>query len=218
MNINYDFKNPHLLDVALTHISYANENRVESNQRLEFLGDSILSFVVAEYIYEKFPDFDEGRLTEIRAGAVCEKSLSEIAKKMNLCMGLKLGRAEADKGRYKASILCDTYEAVLGAIYLDGGMNAAKKWIMLHLDEMLETAENTDFRNYKSDIQNYFQKRDKGRDVVEYKIIYKKGPEHLPIFGVEALYKGVVIGRGEGKNLKEAEQKAAKMAIEDIEK
>ena len=134
MNIGYSFKNKKLLDIAMTHISYANEKGVESNQRLEFLGDSVLSLIVSEYIYCEFSNHDEGRLTEIRAGSVCEKSLADVAKKLGLGDGVKFGKSEsACNGKDKPSILCDTYEAVLGAIYLDGGMDAAKKWVMENL-------------------------------------------------------------------------------------
>lgn len=214
MNIGYEFKNEKLLDVALTHISLANEKNIESNQRLEFLGDSILSFVVAEYIYNKFTDLAEGRLTEVRAEAVCERSLAEAAKKMGLGKAVKFGKSESRVGADKPSILCDTYEAVLGAIYLDGGIEPAKKWIMDTLKETIEAAKFIHWHNYKSEIQNYFQKRDKGTDVVSYTLIERKGPDHMPEFKVNAIYRGKVIGTGVGKNLKSAEQAAAKMATE----
>lgn len=218
MNIGYEFKNRRLLNTALTHISLANEIGIESNQRLEFLGDSILSFVVAEYIYDRFNDLDEGRLTEMRAGAVCEKSLAEVAEKMGLGGAVKFGRSECGEGAHKPSILCDTYEAVLGAIYLDGGMDVAREWIMNNLKDNIEAAAHMDYRNYKSEVQNYFQKRDKGSEVVRYKLVERKGPDHMPEFTVEATYKGKVIGKGKGKNLKSAEQAAAKQAMEEIEK
>lgn len=218
MKINYEFKNKSLLETALTHISYANERKTESNQRLEFLGDSILSFVVAEYIYDKHRECDEGKLTEIRAAAVCERSLSEVAAKLGLGEALKLGKAEGSRGGTKPSILCDTYEAVLGAIYLDSDIETAREWIMGNLKENIKRAENMDFTNYKSAIQNYFQKRDKCREVVGYRLVEKTGPDHMPTFRVEAIYKGNVIGTGEGRNLKAAEQMAAKEAYESVEK
>lgn len=218
MDIGYEFKNKKLLDTALTHISLANECGIESNQRLEFLGDSILSFVVAEYIYGKFTSSDEGRLTEMRAGAVCEKSLADVAEKMGLGTAVRFGKSETYTGAHKPSILCDTYEAVLGAIYLDGGMTAAKKWIMGNLKEKIEAAAHMDFRNYKSEIQNYFQKRDKGNEVVVYELVSRSGPDHMPIFTVKAVYKDKVIGRGTGGNRKTAEQAAAKQAMMKIER
>lgn len=218
MNIGYEFKNKKLLNTALTHISLANEAGVESNQRLEFLGDSILSFVVAEYIYNKFEKLDEGRLTEMRAGAVCEKSLADVADKMGLGGAVRFGKSEFVTGAHKPSILCDTYEAVLGAIYLDGGIDAAKKWIMNNLKDKIEAAAHMDFRNYKSEIQNYFQKRDKGSEVVRYRLVGRKGPDHMPEFTVDAVYKDKIIGKGVGRNRKAAEQAAARQAMEEIEK
>lgn len=217
MNIGYEFKNKDLLQMALTHISLANEKSIESNQRLEFLGDSILSFIVAEYIYNQFTDLAEGRLTEIRAAAVCEKSLAEAARKMDLGSGLMFGKSEkVCNGFNKASILADTYEAVLAAIYLDGGIDAAKDWVMGNLKDSINATTAIDMRNYKSEIQNYFQKRDKGREVVKYNLLERIGPDHMPTFKVEAVYKGKVIGTGKGKNRKIAEQAAAKMALERI--
>lgn len=213
MNIGYEFKNKNLLKTALTHISLANEINTESNQRLEFLGDSILSFVVAEYIYERFTGMLEGQLTEVRAAAVCEKSLAAAAKKMNLGSGLKFGRSEAYNGANKPSILCDTFEAVLGAIYLDGGIEPARKWILDNLSETIDAARHMDFHNYKSELQSHYQKRDKNRDVVTYDLIRRTGPDHMPEFTVGAMYNGKRIGIGVGKNLKSAEQAAAKQAL-----
>lgn len=216
MNIGYIFKNKELLDIAMTHISFANEKNIESNQRLEFLGDSVLSLIVSEYIYKELGNFDEGKLTEIRAAAVCERSLAEAAKRMDLGRHIKFGRSESEDGLNKPSILCDTYEAVLGAIYLDGGMNEARKWVMTNLSDIIRDAEHMDFHNYKSEIQNYFQKRDKGTEVVTYNLLKKSGPDHNPEFSVEAVYKGNVIGKGVGKSRKTAEQEAAKFAIEKL--
>lgn len=219
MNIGYEFKDKSLLKKALTHISLANERGIESNQRLEFLGDSILSIIVAEYIYNEFKDLDEGRLTEVRAGAVCEKSLAAAAERLNLGQLVMFGKSEERcGGAKKASILCDTYEAVLGAIYLDGGMEPAKKWVLENLKETIDAAQHMDFRNYKSELQSYFQKRDKGREVVTYSLVKRTGPDHAPQFEVNAEYLGKVIGNGTGKNLKEAERRAAKQALSLINK
>ena len=213
MDIGYNFKDKKLLSTALTHISLANEKGIESNQRLEFLGDSILSFVVAEYIYNEFKDLDEGMLTMVRAEAVCEKSLAEAAKKIGLGDAVSFGRSESNVGKEKPSILCDTFEAVLGAIYLDGGIEPAKKWIMDNLKETIDRAKEADFTNYKSEIQSFYQKRDKNREVVTYSLLERKGPDHEPIFTVNAEYQGKIIGRGTGKNRKTAEQNAAKDAL-----
>ncbi|WP_226391589.1 ribonuclease III [Ructibacterium gallinarum] len=217
MNIGYTFRDQSLLKKALTHISLANECGIESNQRLEFLGDSILSFVVAEHIYHEFKNMDEGRLTEMRAAAVCEKSLAAAAREMDLGSGVRFGKSETVcGGKNKASILADTFEAVLGAIYLDGGMEPARAWILEHLGEIIEHSSKMDFRNYKSEIQTYFQKRDKGTDVVTYRMTGRKGPDHKPEFSVEAVYRGKVIGKGTGGSRKAAEQQAARQALEAL--
>lgn len=217
MKIGYEFKDKSLLKKAMTHISLANERNIESNQRLEFLGDSILSFVVAEYIYERFTGLLEGRLTEVRAAAVCERSLAAAAKKMNLGCGLMFGKSEVHNGANKPSILCDTFEAVLGAIYLDGGIEPARKWILDNLAETIDAARHMDFHNYKSELQSFFQKRDKNRDVVTYRLMKRTGPDHMPEFTVCAVYNGCEIGTGTGRNMKSAEQAAAKQALAAID-
>lgn len=212
--INYEFKNKSLRKKAFTHISRANEMGIESNQRLEFLGDSILSLIVAEYIYENYPEYPEGKLTELRAAIVCEKTLAKIARKLGLGEKLVFGRSEAkSNGKDKDSILADTFEALLAAIYLDSDMETAKKVTLNVLGETLKGANLIDLRNYKSEIQTYFQKRDKSKEVVGYKTVSKDGPDHAPSFCVEAIYMGEVIGYGKGKNRKIAEQNAAKDAL-----
>ena len=219
MNIHYTFKNEKLLKLALTHISLANDMGIESNQRLEFLGDSVLSYVIASRIYKLYPKFDEGELTKIRAALVCEKSLAELAREMELGGGIMFGRSEAmSLGSKKDSILADTFEAVLGAIFLDSGIEAAEKWVLEVFGNRLENLKVVGERNYKSDLQIYFQKRDKGNDVVKYRLKDKKGPDHNPEFFVEAVYKNQVIGEGNGKNRKIAEQNAAKQALDKREK
>lgn len=219
MEIAYTFRNKALLNMALTHVSFANEREIESNQRLEFLGDSILSFVVAEYLYHKYPDFDEGRLTEIRAAAVCEKSLAAASRKMHIGDAIKFGKSEkVCGGKEKDSILADTFETILGAIYLDSDIDTARAWIMKQLIQQIEHATTLDLRNYKSEIQSYFQKRDKGTEVVCYRLKERTGPDHCPVFSVEAVYKDKVIGTGTGSSMKRAEQAAAKEALLKIEK
>ncbi len=215
--IGYEFKDKSLQRKAFTHISRANEMGIESNQRLEFLGDSILSLIVAEYIYENHPEFPEGKLTELRAAIVCEKTLAKIARELKLGDELVFGRSEAkSNGKEKDSILADTFEALLAAIYLDSNMETAKKWVLGVIGDTLKNAGNIDLRNYKSEIQTYFQKRDKSKEVVGYKTISKDGPDHAPVFFVEAIYQGEIIGKGKGKNRKLAEQSAAKDAIERL--
>ncbi len=219
MKLDYQFRNPKLLETALTHISLANEKGIESNQRLEFLGDSVLSLTVTEFIYQEFPGMDEGRLTEIRAAAVCEKSLAAVARKLNMGDAIRFGKSEAVcGGKDKDSILCDTFEAVLGAMYLDGGFDVCRNWVLSNLRETIQASAKMDFTNYKSELQTYFQKRDKGTDVVFYQLINRGGPDHQPTFEVEAVYRGKSIGHGVGGSRKEAEQRAAKQAFHNLKK
>ncbi len=217
MKLDYEFKNPKLLEIALTHISLANERGIESNQRLEFLGDSVLSLVVAGYIYQEFKELDEGRLTEIRAAAVCEKSLAKAARVLEMGNAIRFGKSEAVcGGKDKDSILCDTFEAVLGAMYLDGGFEVCREWVLKNLRETILESASLDFTNYKSELQTYFQKRDKGTDVVSYRLTKREGPDHDPTFSVEAVYRGEIIGSGRGGSRKEAEQQAAKQAFRNL--
>ncbi len=217
MNIRYQFKNYKLLELALTHISYANDTHIESNQRLEFLGDSVLSYIIASKIYDLYPKCHEGELTKIRAALVCEKSLAELSRKMDLGGSIKFGRSEAKScGADKDSILADTFEAVLGAIFLDSGIEAAEKWTLEIFGDKLEDVDSASETNYKSELQIYFQKRDKGCEVVTYSLKEKSGPDHDPEFFVEAVYQNKIIGEGRGKSRKIAEQNAAKQALRRI--
>lgn len=219
MNIGYEFKNKRLLDLALTHISLANDMKKDSNQRLEFLGDSVLSFVIASEIYRLHPECDEGDLTKIRAVLVCEKSLAELSGELELGTGIKFGRSEAKSdGVHKASILADTFEAVLGAIYLDSDVETAKKWVLRVFGDRIKNVEISAEINYKSELQIFFQKRDKNTEVVRYRLVNKSGPDHNPSFLVEAVYQEKIIGVGKGKSRKVAEQNAAKDAFERMEK
>ncbi len=219
MNIGYEFNNNELLELALTHISLANDLRIPSNQRLEFLGDSVLSYIIATKLYELYPDYDEGSLTQIRAALVCEKSLAELARKLDLGCGIKLGRSEArSNGVNKDSILADTFEAVLGAIFLDSNGEVAKEWTLNVFGDKLNDVKVDMELNYKSELQIYFQKRDKNTEVVRYKLTEKSGPDHAPQFLVEAVYQNKVIGFGKGKSRKIAEQNAAKDAFDKMGK
>ena len=214
MKIGYDFKDGKLLELALTHISLANDMRVESNQRLEFLGDSVLSQIIATEIYKLYPECDEGELTKIRAALVCEKSLAELAGELELGKGIKFGRSEAKSdGEHKASILADTFEAVLGAIYLDSDDKTAREWTLRVFGDRIKNVQVESEKNYKSELQIYFQKRDKNTEVVRYSLEKKSGPDHNPSFTVEAVYQGKIIGKGTGKTRKIAEQNAAKDAF-----
>lgn len=219
MNIGYDFNDKSLLELAMTHSSLANALKKESNQRLEFLGDSVLSYIIATEIYKMFPKCNEGELTEIRAALVCEKSLAELSRNLNLGTKIKLGKSETKtNGVNKDSILADTFEALLGAIYLDSDGETAREWVLKVFGDKIKNIEITPEVNYKSDLQIYFYKRDKSTEVVRYNLIKKTGPDHNPSFEVEAVYQGKVIGAGKGKNRKIAEQDAARDAFERMKK
>lgn len=219
MNIGYTFKNRKILELAFTHISFANDTRTESNQRLEFLGDSVLSHIIAAELYGIFKDLDEGELTKIRAALVCEKSLAALSRELDLGREIRFGRAEAkSNGKDKDSILADTFEALLGAIYLDSDFETARRWVLNAFGDRIKNITVISEINYKSELQIYFQKRDKGSEVVTYRLKQKVGPDHDPMFYVEALYQGKVIGEGSGKSRKLAEQNAARAAYEGMKK
>lgn len=216
--LGYTFQDQSLLVNALTHSSYANENRArgsQSNERLEFLGDSVLGMVTADYLYRAHPDLPEGDLTRTRAALVCEESLVEVARVWNLGEYLKLGKGEnAGGGRQRPSIQADAVEAVLAAVYLDGGIGSARKIIQKYiLDREAEKACN---RDYKTALQELVQ-RESGQ-VLLYRLIGANGPDHAKIFAVEVDLNGTCVGRGEGRSKKEAEQSAAKAAIAELQK
>ncbi|MEE1054147.1 MAG: ribonuclease III [Acutalibacteraceae bacterium] len=213
-NLNYKFKNIQLLKNALIHSSYANENRgnIHSNERLEFLGDSVLSIIVSEHIYNRFPNMPEGELTRLRASLVCEKSLCAFSRELGIGDYLKLGKGE-DKngGRERDSILADAFEAVLAAIYLDGGMEAAKKHIMNTVLHDIKHHDDDTFKDYKTTLQEIIQRNPE--ESVTYILIDESGPDHDKRFTVEVHLNSNVIGTGTGKNKKQAEQMAAKQAL-----
>ena len=211
--LGYAFRDTGLLENALTHSSYANENRGKSqgsNERLEFLGDSILGMVVADYLYRAHPNLPEGDLTRTRAALVCEGSLVEVAHALGLGEHLKLGRGEdAGGGRNRPSIQADAVEALLAAVYLDGGIGSARKIIQRFiLDREEEKGAN---RDYKTALQELVQ-RESGQ-VLEYRLTGASGPDHAKVFAVEVDLNGNTVGAGQGRSKKEAEQNAAKAAI-----
>ncbi len=213
--INYKFKDKKYLNVALTHSSFANEKKdhTKSNERLEFLGDSVLSIVVSDYIFKKLPNLPEGELTKLRASLVCEKSLCEFAKELGLGDYLKLSKGEAKSGgASRASILSDAFEAVIASIYLDGGLEEAKKFILKYVIPAIENPKPVVFRDYKTDLQEIIQKNPE--DVLEYVLVNESGPDHKKHFVVEVRLDNNVIGKGGGKSKKEAEQQAAREALE----
>ena len=217
-NIGYKFKNEELLTMALTHSSFANESKsnCQSYERLEFLGDSILSFIVSTNIYEKFKALPEGAMSKLRAAIVCERSLEECARAINIGQYLILSKGEElTGGRQRPSILADVFEAILAAIYLDGGIEPAKDFIMTHLKDALEKAHSGKgiFNDYKTALQEIVQENDNN---VEYVHVKEEGPEHNKIFTVEVNFMGEKLAGGTGRSKKEAEQNAAKKAIDNI--
>lgn len=218
ISIGYQFSDKNLLQTALTHSSYVNERRnsTRSNERLEFLGDSVLSVIVSEYIYHKFPEYPEGKLTKIRASVVCEQELAKCARKIHLGDAILLGKGEdGSGGRDRASILSDAFEAVIAAIFLDGGMEAARDWVLQQLEpdiwESTQASAST-FKDYKTALQEHFQHD--GQPPVEYTVKHVTGPDHDRVFEVEASWKGKPMASAKGKNKKEAEQATAKIILE----
>ena len=214
--LGYTFRNPALLGEALSHSSYANEHRnarLNSNERLEFLGDSVLGFVTAEYLFAGHPDLPEGDLTRIRAALVCEQSLIEVARKLELGRYLQRGRGEeAGGGRERTSILADATEAVFAAVYLDGGIQAASALIhRVLLNAERESAVEERRRDYKTALQELVQRQ--ADQVLSYRMVGEHGPDHAKVFSAEVLLNGKSIGSGSGHSKKEAEQSAARSAL-----
>ena len=211
--LGYTFQDKSLLENALTHSSCANESkgRLHSNERLEFLGDSILGMVVAEHLYRNHPDLPEGELTRTRAALVCEESLVEVAQDLGLGEYLKLGKGEeAGGGRTRPSIRADAVEAVLAAVYLDGGIGSARKIIQKYILSREIEGLNAQ-RDYKTALQELVQ-RESGQ-VLKYRLTGSEGPDHDKRFFVEVDLNGQPAGAGQGRSKKEAEQMAAKAAI-----
>ncbi len=213
--LGYKFNNINLLKNSLTHSSYANEVRdgTTSNERLEFLGDSVLSVIVADYLYKSFKQIPEGQLTKLRASLVCENTLCTFSRSINLGDFLLLGRGEEKGGgRERDSILADAFEAVLAAIYLDGGMDNAREFVMQFVLPELEHHDTEGFKDYKTALQEIIQRNPE--ESVTYILKGESGPDHDKIFEVEVHLNSNVIGVGKGKNKKRAEQMAAKQALE----
>ena len=216
--LGYRFTNRALLENALTHSSYANENKAkgaQSNERLEFLGDSVLGMVTADYLYRTHPDLPEGDLTRTRAALVCEGSLVQVAKSLDLGSYLKLGKGEAHGGgRARPSIQADAVEAMLAAVYLDGGIGQARKLIhdLVLTDEKEKTAAGRDFKTAPQELAQ----RESGQ-VLAYRLTGESGPDHAKTFCMEVQLNGKTIGAGQGRSKKEAEQAAAKAAVASLE-
>jgi ribonuclease-3 len=217
--LNYTFKNKELLRGALYHSSYANEHKalgIESNERLEFLGDAVLGLVSADFLYREHPDLPEGDLTRIRAALVCEESLHEVAQSLQLGDSLMLGRGEeSGGGRTRTSILADATEAVFAAVYLDGGMEEARALIhRVLLDKEQEAAVEERRRDFKTELQELVQRRS-GREL-RYVLKDAAGPDHAKTFTVSVLLDGAGVGEGTGHSKKEAEQLAARAALDAL--
>ncbi len=215
--IGYRFRDKTLLFRAMTHSSYANEvqkNSLYSYERLEFLGDSILGFVVADFLYRTRPDLQEGELTRMRADAVCETNLARVARSLNVSEHMLLGHGgEHDGSRQRSSILCDMMEAIIAAVYLDGGFDAAKQLIERQiLCDISRTAHPAE--DYKTHLQELVQREKDQR--IQYRLIGESGPDHDKHFSTEVLLNGEIVGCGEGSSKKRAEQMAAKVAIERL--
>jgi ribonuclease-3 len=215
--IKFKFSDIKLLNKALTHRSYANENSetLKHNERLEFLGDSVLDILVSDYLVHEYSEFAEGTLSKIRAAVVNETCLAKLAKNIKLGNYLLLGRGEdLSGGREKASILADTFEALAGAVFCDGRFDAASNiFLPLLIEEITKTAQSWSFRDFKSDLQEYTQ--NKLVCIPSYKVVREIGPDHAKNFEVVVIIKNEVEGKGFGRSKKEAEQAAAKMAIEN---
>ena len=219
--IGYCFNDKSIIINALTHSSYANENRMsgkacECNERLEFLGDSVLSLIVAEYIFRKFKNRPEGELTKIRAQVVCSRSLSSFANEISLGSYLYLGKGEeTNDGRNKPTILENAFEALVAAIYLDSGLSldTAAKFVLPLLEKNIEQASVDQMaHDYKTSLQHFVQSSS-GKDKIQYVLVGECGPDHEKIFEVEVRLNSNVVGKGSGKSKREAEQNAAKEAL-----
>ncbi len=217
--IGYNFKKIENLLLALTHSSFANENKeegFESNERLEFLGDSVLSLVISENIFNNYKDLSEGEMTKTRANVVCESTISKCSLNIGLGNYLILGKGEElSGGRKRPSILSDAFEALIGAIYIDGGFESAKNFINTMMESLIvDSVRGAISHDYKTQLQEIVQKN--GENTVSYRILDEKGPDHDKTFISQVSIGNRVAGTGQGKSKKEAEQNAAKAALEQM--
>ena len=213
--LGYRFHNVTYLTIALTHSSFANEGKKGDvcNERQEFLGDAVLSIIVSDYLFRNHANMPEGDLTKLRAALVCEKALCLYAEERGLGDFLMLGRGEeATGGRQRPSILADAFEAVIAAIYLDGGIEPAREFVLRYVVPTIGNHTKVAFKDYKTSLQEIIQKNPEER--VTYELVEESGPDHNKRFVVEVHLNSNVIGRGEGRSKKSAEQAAAQMALE----
>jgi len=217
--IAYPFKDPELLERALTHKSYANENRVPyHNERMEFLGDAVLNLIVSEYLMKTCPDSPEGVLSRLRAAVVSEPALAVVARTLGLGSALLLGKGEEQTGgRNKDSLLADCLEALIASIYLDSGKDEAEAFVIRFFEEIIQkTCTTGGTLDFKTELQELCQERLK--QLPEYRVVSESGPDHQKQFEVELWVKGKRYGQGIGRSKKEAEQRSAKMALEHLHK
>ena len=214
--IGYTFKNKELIETALTHTSYAYEHNKESNEKLEYLGDSILEFISSKYLFNTYKNLREGEMTKVRAAVVCEKSLHKIALMHNFSDFLYLGKSErVSGGSTRPTILADSVEAVIAAMYLDGGLEPVEKFIIENLKDDIEIAtKHVGDKDYKTVLQEKLQEN--GEVKIEYEIIKETGPDHDKTFVAEVKCNGEILDMGEGKSKKEAQMEAAKKALEKL--
>ena len=214
--LNISFDSLVVLNIALTHSSYAHQHNLkynDHNERLEFLGDSVLSLIVSEYLYKKYRNKQEGKLSRIRAGVVCESSLASVARNLFINKFIMIGKGEElSGGREKDSLLADACEAVIAAVYLEKGLEEARKFVLEHLVEKIEViVKDHNYNDYKSKLQEYVQKN--LLSAIEYRVIEETGPAHDKTFQIEVYLDNKCCGRGLGKSKKEAEQKSAREAL-----
>ncbi|MDY3954539.1 MAG: ribonuclease III [Anaerovoracaceae bacterium] len=214
--IGYTFQNPELLRNALTHSSYTNEkghSGFKDNERLEFLGDAVFDAVISEYLYEKLEDVEEGKLTKLRALIVCERSLADRAERFRIGDYLYLGKGEEHTGgRKRVSIIADATEALIGAVFLDGGWDSAKDMVLRNFMPVIEDALAGKLsRDYKTELQEMYQQR--GSMEIRYATVREDGPDHCKIFTIGLWMNGEKVSEGSGRTKKEAEQNAAKAAL-----
>ncbi|OGC12001.1 ribonuclease III [candidate division WOR-1 bacterium RIFOXYA12_FULL_52_29] len=214
--VSVPFINQNLLNQAMTHSSYAHEKNLKDNERLEFLGDAVLKLVVTEYIYNKFPTHDEGDLTKIRAAVISDETLAKIGQQLELGEALLLSLNEKKGGgSNRKSNLANAFEALIGAVYLDAGLGRARDLILENLRGEIEIVSKVGYiRDYKSTLQEFVQKNK--WTLPQYRVIKENGPEHRRIFFVEVKVNGKSLGIGRGNNKKEAEQRAATVALKAL--
>jgi len=212
--LGLDFNDKELLRTAFTHSSYANENQCKSNERLEFIGDAVLDLLMGEYLYSKFPNYHEGDLTKKRAKNVCESALVEYAKACELKKYLLLGKGEEKSGgRNRVALQADAFEALIGAVYMDKGLEEANIIFERIVKPIVEADKEDNFVDYKSYLQELVQSDKRS---LEYKIVSESGPSHAKIFQTRVYMDEILMGQGEGKSKKEAEQSAAEMALKKL--